>query len=147
LQPHWTLRTHAGSFTATSKASNVIVRGQGDSLGQHAVLIDYFRIATAEPDSRSALTRTGAVIDTLAYMAPERFVGEPAGLPADTYSLACLLHELLTGRKPYDVHGMRRMCWRTSTRRRGTRRRGRACLRTWTPPSWWAWRMARPRGI
>ena len=88
------------------KASNVIVREQGDGLGQHAVLID-FGIATAtEPGSRTALTHTGVVIGTLAYMAPERFLGEPAGPPADTYSLSCLLHELLTGRKPYDVHGV-----------------------------------------
>jgi hypothetical protein len=98
---------HAGGLVHRDvKASNVIVRSEDGGRSQHAVLID-FGIATAtEPGSRTALTRTGAVIGTLAYMAPERFLGELVGRPADTYSLACLFHELLTGRSPYDVHGM-----------------------------------------
>jgi predicted Ser/Thr protein kinase len=98
---------HAGGLVHRDiKASNVLVRSGDDGRPQHAVLID-FGIATAtEPGSRTALTRTGAVIGTLAYMAPERFLGEPAGPAADVYSLACLLHELLTGRKPFDVHGL-----------------------------------------
>jgi hypothetical protein len=96
----------AGVVHRDVKPSNVLVRGHDDGKPPHAVLID-FGIATAtEPGSRTALTRTGAVIGTLAYMAPERFLGEPAGPPADIYSLACLLHELLTGQKPFDARSL-----------------------------------------
>ena len=47
-----------------------------------------------------ALTRTGDVFGTLAYMAPEQSEGHEAGPPADLYSLALVLYEALTGVNP-----------------------------------------------
>jgi eukaryotic-like serine/threonine-protein kinase len=47
-----------------------------------------------------ALTRTGDVFGTLAYMAPEQCDGRPAGPAADLYSLALLLYEALSGVNP-----------------------------------------------
>jgi serine/threonine-protein kinase len=67
----------------------------------YAMLIDFGIAAPTDPGSRTALTRTGAVIGTVGYMAPERFRAEPVGPPADVYSLACVLFELLTGRQPF----------------------------------------------
>jgi eukaryotic-like serine/threonine-protein kinase len=46
------------------------------------------------------LTRTGDVVGTLAYMAPEQAKGRPAGEEADLYSLALVLYEALAGRHP-----------------------------------------------
>ena len=46
------------------------------------------------------LTRTGDVVGTLAYMAPEQAEGRPAGEAADLYSLALVLYEALAGRQP-----------------------------------------------
>lgn len=47
-----------------------------------------------------ALTRTGDVFGTLAYMAPEQSEGHEAGPSADLYSLALVLYEALAGVNP-----------------------------------------------
>ncbi|MGA2163007.1 MAG: serine/threonine-protein kinase [Solirubrobacteraceae bacterium] len=46
------------------------------------------------------LTRTGDVLGTLAYMAPEQIDGEEVGTGADLYSLALVLYEALSGVNP-----------------------------------------------
>jgi hypothetical protein len=45
-------------------------------------------------------TRTGDVLGTLAYMAPEQSEGEEVGEAADLYSLALVLYEALSGTNP-----------------------------------------------
>jgi hypothetical protein len=47
-----------------------------------------------------ALTRTGDVLGTLAYMAPEQSEGHEVGAAADLYSLALVMYEALTGVNP-----------------------------------------------
>jgi eukaryotic-like serine/threonine-protein kinase len=47
-----------------------------------------------------SLTRTGDVLGTLAYMAPEQVDGAGAGVEADLYSLALVLYEALSGVNP-----------------------------------------------
>ncbi len=46
------------------------------------------------------LTRTGDVVGTAAYMAPEQAEGLDASAPADLYALALVLYEALTGFNP-----------------------------------------------
>jgi serine/threonine-protein kinase len=60
-----------------------------------------FGIAKASEDS--AITKVGSVLGTAAYLAPEQARGEPAGPPADLYSLGVVAYQLLTGRLPYEA--------------------------------------------
>lgn len=53
-----------------------------------------------------ALTATEATVGSLAYTAPERFLGQPGDHLADIYSLACMLYESLTGAPPFCEEGL-----------------------------------------
>jgi len=66
----------------------------------HAVVTDFgiARVITAVGPEH--LTETGLPIGTPAYMSPEQASGErEVDGRADTYSLACVLHEILTGKR------------------------------------------------
>ncbi|MDQ4040089.1 MAG: hypothetical protein M3313_17505 [Actinomycetota bacterium] len=48
---------------------------------------------------------TGAAMCSFDYMARERFPDAPVDRRTDVYSLACLLYECLTGRRPFLTAG------------------------------------------
>jgi len=79
------------------KPQNVIVP-DGPESGAGIVKLTDFGVARLAGDD--PLTRTGDVVGTLAYMAPEQAEGRPAGPSADLYSLALVLYEALAGRNP-----------------------------------------------
>lgn len=69
--------------------------------GRHAVLLD-FGIAKELAAPASTTTMDGGVRGTPAYMAPERFFGQPAGVATDLYELAVTFYAMLAGRLPWD---------------------------------------------
>jgi eukaryotic-like serine/threonine-protein kinase len=62
------------------------------------VLID-FGFATFEGSAK--LTQTGAVVGSLAYIAPERLRGDPFDHRSDLYAIGVILPEMLAGRPPF----------------------------------------------
>jgi serine/threonine protein kinase/tetratricopeptide (TPR) repeat protein len=68
----------------------------------HAFLADFGIARTVSLASNSALTQTGMIVGTPAYMSPEQAAGDATvDGRSDIYSLACLLFEALTGSPPF----------------------------------------------
>lgn len=81
------------------KPGNIIVRPDG-----RVVILDLGIAAVKSTEDTTRLTRTGALVGTPLYMAPEQAVGNaPVGPAADLYALGVLLYQLLTGRVPFDA--------------------------------------------
>ena len=85
------------------KPSNVLItqhRGR-----DFVYLVDFGIVRAMGGDTRSSLTGTGSAIGTLAYMAPELFVGREMDRRVDVYALGCLLFEAIAGRPPFLSEG------------------------------------------
>jgi serine/threonine-protein kinase len=78
------------------KPGNILI-GEGN----WALLTD-FGLAKIRAGDRK-LTKSGIGMGTPDYMAPEQAQGLPVDARADLYSLGCMLHEMLTGRVPFEA--------------------------------------------
>ena len=66
----------------------------------HAFLMD-FGLSRAMAAEGGGLTKTGTVIGSLDYMAPEQLEGGPVDGRVDVYALGCVLFQELTGQVPF----------------------------------------------
>ena len=86
------------------KPGNVLVGG-----GDHAYLTDFGLVKAL--DASAGVTRTGELVGTLDYVAPERIRGEPAGPASDLYALGCVLFHALTGRVVFGLETGEQKLW------------------------------------
>ncbi|CAL9511956.1 Serine_threonine-protein kinase PknD [Streptomyces sp. enrichment culture] len=79
------------------KPGNVMIRTDG-----RVTILDLGIAAVRGEHEETRLTRTGALLGTPVYMAPEQAVGgPPVGPAADLYALGAIGYELLTGQAPF----------------------------------------------
>ncbi len=85
------------------KSANVVITTEG-----RAKVLDFGlakRLSEGEMDvvtrSQASLTAAGALVGTLAYMAPEQLRGQPADARSDVWALGVVLHEMATGSRPF----------------------------------------------
>ena len=83
------------------KPSNILVPTRAGPGGALAKLTDFgvARVMDGE-QGHVTLTRTGDVIGTAAYMAPEQAQGRSVTAAVDLYALALVCYEALTGVNP-----------------------------------------------
>ena len=77
------------------KPANILINDAG------LLKIVDFGVAAAHREGDTALTKTGYVIGSPKYMAPEQILGKKVDERADVYAIGVMLYEMLTGVPPY----------------------------------------------
>jgi serine/threonine protein kinase/Tol biopolymer transport system component len=100
----------AGIVHRDLKPENIMVLPSG-----YAKVLD-FGLAKLRPNPESEVSETvktqiqdtdpGTIIGTSSYMAPEQALGKPVDHRADIFSFGSILHELVTGQRPFSGHSL-----------------------------------------
>ena len=91
----------AGVLHRDIKPQNIMLSLEGEP-----TLIDFgLATGTASVDL-TALTRTGNVVGTTCYLAPELLRGEKASLKTDIYQIGVCMYEAIAGRPPFDSESL-----------------------------------------
>jgi len=90
-----TVAHQAGVIHRDLKPANVLVNEEG------LLKIVDFGVAAAASSGDTQLTKTGYVIGSPKYMAPEQILGKKVDVTADVYSVGVIMYEMATGIPPY----------------------------------------------
>jgi serine/threonine-protein kinase len=82
------------------KPSNILV-----AAGGMPKLVDFGIAKLLDDQEDPGLTRTGLLMLTPSYAAPEQFAGGPVTTATDVYQIGAVLYELLTGATPFETGG------------------------------------------
>jgi len=85
----------AGVIHRDLKPANILVNDEG------LLKIVDFGVAAAASSGDTQLTKTGYVIGSPKYMAPEQILGKKVDVTADIYSVGVIMYEMATGIPPY----------------------------------------------
>ena len=110
-----TIAHQAGVIHRDLKPANILVNDEG------LLKIVDFGVAAAASSGDTQLTKTGYVIGSPKYMAPEQILGKKVDETADVYSIGVIMYEMTTGIPPYSrgdhmsvmyqhVQGKAKMC-------------------------------------
>jgi serine/threonine-protein kinase len=84
-----------GTIHRDIKPSNIMTIEDG----KHVKVMD-FGLARRTSDMTQT-TRTGQIVGTIGYLAPERFLSKPADVRSDLYSVGVVMYEIFTGTVPF----------------------------------------------
>jgi hypothetical protein len=81
------------------KPANILLQRSPAGEVEHVYLSDFG--VMKHTSSISGLTKTGALVGTIDYMAPEQIEGHDVSPQTDVYALGCLFYQAVTGRVPH----------------------------------------------
>ena len=131
------------------KPANVMVSNEGRVKVLDFGLAKDVRAANlGDATLTSSQTQVGVVMGTPAYMSPEQTSGRPLDHRTDIFSLGVVLHEMATGRRPFDGKSSAELVSAIlrDTATIGYRRSRLICRAIWPASSAAVWRKIRGTG-
>lgn len=101
----------AGVVHRDFKTNNVMLVPAASGSGSLRVVVSDFGLAHSLDANEFALTRTGEMLGTPAFMAPEQVTGKEITPATDIYSLGVVMFEMVTGRLPFEGKNWREVAF------------------------------------